>query len=170
MKFAKQVARSAGGVCAAGLTVSAVLAAPALAQNKMVFNSLADLDSCANKNAYDTGVCLVPLQAYAKAHPKEVASLIMDTCHTAQPVSPDEQLLLDIALSILGADPQRFAQYEQQTRDEHAHAHVPDAIFVARRRDILNGFLARQHIYPTAWFQQTLEARARENLRERYLR
>ncbi len=72
MKLAKYVARSAGVLCALGL---AVLAAPALAQNKMVFKSLADLDTCASKNAYDTGVCLEPLHAYAKAHPKELFAI-----------------------------------------------------------------------------------------------
>ncbi len=91
-----------------------------------------------------------------------VESLIMVTCHTAQPVTADEQVLVDIDLSILGADPQRFAQYEQQIRQEYAH--VPDAIFVVRRREILSSFLARPRIYTTAHFHQTLEARARENL------
>ncbi len=72
MKFSKYLARCTGVVFAAGLTA---LAAPALAQNKMVFKSLADLDTCASRNAYDTGVCLEPLQAYAKAHPKELFAI-----------------------------------------------------------------------------------------------
>ncbi len=91
-----------------------------------------------------------------------VESLIMATCHTAQPVLPDEQLLVDIDLSILGADPQRFAQYERQIRQEYAH--VPDAMFARKRREILSGFLARSRIYATAYFYDALEARARENL------
>lgn len=92
-----------------------------------------------------------------------IESLIMATCHTALPVTPDEQVLVDIDLSILGADPQRFAQYEQQIRDEYAH--VPDPVFKPKRREILSGFLARPRIYATAYFYDELEARARENLR-----
>lgn len=58
---------------------------------------------------------------------QRVHDLVMATRHTALPVSPDEQLLVDVDLSILGAGGERFAEYEQQIRDEYAF--VPPALF-----------------------------------------
>ena len=51
------------------------LSGAAVAQDRIVFKSLADLDRCAANNSYDTGVCLEPLQRYAKAHPKELFTI-----------------------------------------------------------------------------------------------
>ena len=92
-----------------------------------------------------------------------VHALVMATCHTQAPVTPDEQLLVDIDLSILGAGPSRFAEYQQQIRDEYAH--VPQELFSQKRREVLRAFMAREQIYCTAAYRQRLEARARDNLR-----
>jgi hypothetical protein len=51
------------------------LSLPAVAQDRMVFKSLADLDRCAANNSYDTGYCLEALQKYAKTHPKELFAI-----------------------------------------------------------------------------------------------
>jgi hypothetical protein len=51
------------------------LSMPAVGQDRIVFQSLADLDKCAAENSYDTGYCLEPLQKYAKAHPKELFAI-----------------------------------------------------------------------------------------------
>ena len=99
----------------------------------------------------------------AAAAAQRVHDLVMATRHTALPASPDAQLLVDIDLSILGAGAERFAEYEQQIRDEYAF--VPPALFQQKRREILQGFLDRPVIYSTAHFRDALEARARENLR-----
>jgi hypothetical protein len=48
------------------------LSLPTIAQDQIVFKSLADLDKCVANNRYDTGVCLEALQKYAKTHPKEL--------------------------------------------------------------------------------------------------
>jgi predicted metal-dependent HD superfamily phosphohydrolase len=45
---------------------------------------------------------------------QRVHDLIMATCHTALPASPDQALLVDIDLAILGAPAARFAQYTRQ--------------------------------------------------------
>ena len=95
---------------------------------------------------------------------QRVHDLVMATRHTALPVSPDEQLLVDVDLSILGAGGERFAEYEQQIRDEYAF--VPPALFRQKRGEILQGFLNRPVIYSTAHFRETLEACARANLRK----
>jgi predicted metal-dependent HD superfamily phosphohydrolase len=94
---------------------------------------------------------------------RRVDDLIMATCHSALPVSPDAKLLVDVDLSILGALPPRFAGYEEQIRQEYAF--VPEEIFRQKRGEILRAFLGRPFIYNTPHFQAALEARARENLR-----
>jgi predicted metal-dependent HD superfamily phosphohydrolase len=93
-----------------------------------------------------------------------VHALIMATLHTAMPVLADEQLLVDIDLSILGAEAERFAEYERQIRQEYSF--VPKWLFRRKRRAILQGFLDRPAIYGTAHFRAKLEQRARENLRQ----
>jgi predicted metal-dependent HD superfamily phosphohydrolase len=92
-----------------------------------------------------------------------VRALILATQHSALPHGRDEQVLVDIDLSILGAPAPRFAEYEQQIREEYAH--VPDLLFRLKRRDVLEGFLARPEIYATPVLHHELEAQARANLR-----
>ena len=94
---------------------------------------------------------------------QRVHDLIMATRHTAVPSGRDEQLLVDIDLSILGAEGARFDEYEQQIRKEYAY--VPGFLFRRKRREILKGFLDRSAIYSTPHFHDMLEARARDNLR-----
>ena len=91
-----------------------------------------------------------------------VECLVLATKHTGLPVSPDEQLLVDIDLSILGATDARFAEYEYQIRQEYSF--VPEVQFRQKRRAILRSFLDRSHIYSTAHFLSVLEERARANL------
>ncbi len=94
---------------------------------------------------------------------ERVHALVMATRHTAVPVGRDEQLLVDIDLSILGAERPRFDQYEQQIRQEYAY--VPGFLFRRKRREIFKGFLDRPAIYSTPRLHDALEARARDNLR-----
>lgn len=95
---------------------------------------------------------------------QRVRVLIMATCHHAEPTGPDAQLLVDIDLAILGADPARFAEYDAQVREEYGW--VPGLIYKVKRRAVLAGFLARPAIYGTERFRERFEGRARENLRE----
>lgn len=94
---------------------------------------------------------------------ERVHALVMATRHTAVPSGRDEQLLVDIDLSILGAARPRFDEYEQQIRQEYAY--VPGFLFRRKRREILKGFLDRPAIYSTPHLHDALEARARDNLR-----
>jgi Uncharacterized protein conserved in bacteria len=93
---------------------------------------------------------------------QRVHALVMATRHTAVPSGHDERLLVDIDLSILGAERTRFDEYEQQIRKEYAY--VPGFLFRRKRREILKGFLDRPAIYSTPYFHDALEARARDNL------
>lgn len=93
---------------------------------------------------------------------QRVRSMIMKTCHDALPQTPDEAVLVDIDLSILGADSVRFDEYEIQVRAEYGW--VPLFLFNRTRREILQGFLARPALYSTAHFHSQLETTARANL------
>lgn len=92
-----------------------------------------------------------------------VFSLVMATRHAALPESADARLLVDIDLSILGAAPVRFDEYERQVRDEYSW--VPAWMFRRKRRAVLQEFLKRSPLFSTEHFRNQLEAQARENLR-----
>lgn len=98
--------------------------------------------------------------------PQEVAdrvhALVMATRHDAVPADPDAQLLVDVDLAILGAEPQRFDESDEHIRAEYAH--VPDEEFRVGRARILSSFLARPRLYSTPHFYARLEQRARDNL------
>lgn len=91
-----------------------------------------------------------------------VWQLVKATRHDAQPTDPDQQLLVDIDLAILGAAPERFAEYDRQVRAEYRW--VPGLVYAVKRKAVLRAFLARPHIYSTEHFRATLESQARRNL------
>jgi predicted metal-dependent HD superfamily phosphohydrolase len=91
-----------------------------------------------------------------------VHALVMATRHSEVPATPDERLLVDIDLAILGAEPARFDEYERQIRDEYGH--VPEALFRSKRREILLAFLARSPIYATPTGVDRFEVAAKANL------
>ncbi len=89
-------------------------------------------------------------------------ALVMATRHEAVPVGPDEEVLVDVDLSILGAGPERFEQYDRQVRAEYAW--VPGFLYRRKRRQVLEQFLQRPRLYATARFHERLEPQARRNL------
>jgi predicted metal-dependent HD superfamily phosphohydrolase len=91
-----------------------------------------------------------------------VERLVMVTTHDALPQTLDEQLLVDIDLSIIGANDQRFAEFERQVREEYSF--VPGFLFRLKRKAILKSFLEREHVYSTPYFRALLEGKARRNL------
>ncbi|MEF9947072.1 MAG: N-methyl-D-aspartate receptor NMDAR2C subunit [Comamonas sp.] len=97
---------------------------------------------------------------------QRVHALIMATCHSATPAGSsteaDAKLLIDIDLAILGASPERFAEYDAQVAAEYAW--VPRLVYRFKRKQVLNSFLQRDAIYLTPHFHQRLEAQARRNL------
>jgi len=90
------------------------------------------------------------------------AALVLATRHAGVPSSPDEQLICDIDLSILGREPGIFDAFEQQIRREYAW--VPEPMYRRERSAVLSGFLRRRSIYQTDQFRQRYEALARANL------
>jgi predicted metal-dependent HD superfamily phosphohydrolase len=91
-----------------------------------------------------------------------VNALVLATCHSHQPATADERLLVDIDFAILGATPERFNEYECQIRDEYGF--VPENTFRAKRAEILRSFLAWPALFTTPAFAALLEAPARANL------
>jgi predicted metal-dependent HD superfamily phosphohydrolase len=93
---------------------------------------------------------------------ERICSLVMATRHAATPEGTDEQLLVDVDLAILGADAERFDEYQVEVREEYAW--VPAPVFRHKRRQILEQFLARPAIYSTPDFAERFEQPARANL------
>ena len=94
---------------------------------------------------------------------EDVARLILAT----DPKRPrsgreDENLIIDIDLSILGASSDEYSVYQRAVRAEYSE--VSDTDFAKGRRAILERFLEGP-IYVTGYFSQ-LEDQARENLTE----
>ena len=94
--------------------------------------------------------------------PQRIYDLIMFTRHAAEPVGIDAKVLVDADLSILGAQTERFQEYETQVRNEYAW--VPEAMFRSTRARILKALLARAHLFSTAPFRARYGAQARRNL------
>ncbi|MCE0556640.1 hypothetical protein [Motilimonas sp. E26] len=92
----------------------------------------------------------------------KVRHLILLTQHPSQPVTKDEEILIDVDLSILGAEPEVYDQYELAIRQEYQH--VPSILYKIGRKKLLRSFLARPQIYLSASFYCEREQIARANL------
>lgn len=93
---------------------------------------------------------------------KKVTELILLTKHTTMPQTKDGKTLIDCDLAILGVDPKKFGQYEQDVRKEYAW--VPDRAYHAKRTEILQRILEKERIYSTEQMQEKYEKQARKNL------
>jgi predicted metal-dependent HD superfamily phosphohydrolase len=91
-----------------------------------------------------------------------VRSLIMATRHGEQPTDPTHQLLVDVDLAILGADADRFREFELQIRAEYWW--VPTALYRKQRCAILQSFMMRMSIYSIHEFRERYERLARNNI------
>lgn len=96
------------------------------------------------------------------AKAQRMYELVMATCHDAVPDDADARLLVDVDLSILGAEAARFDESDIQIREEYAH--VPDPEYKLGRIKVLRSFLDRPRLYSTDDFHASLEVRARANL------
>lgn len=94
---------------------------------------------------------------------QEVARMIRVTEHPSEPQTQDDSFLLDIDLSILGADPEAFGEYERQIRFEYQW--VPEEVYREKRVEVLRLFLDQEAIYRSSHFYEAREERARSNLR-----
>jgi hypothetical protein len=107
-------------------------------------------------------------ERYLRSHDVEeavavrVAELILATKTHDAPQEADQQLLVDIDLSILGRPPEEFEVYDQAIRREYAW--VPESEYRTGRHAVLSRFFERQSIYGTETFRALYEKQARDNL------
>ena len=91
-----------------------------------------------------------------------VHRLVMVTQHNAPTVTKDESILVDIDLSILGADAATYEIFEQAVRTEYKA--VPTFIYRKKRAAVLADFFARPRIYQNEPFTSEREHQAKVNL------
>lgn len=91
-----------------------------------------------------------------------IHALIMATRHNVAVDDPDQQLLVDIDLGILGQPQRVFDDYDAAIRREYHW--VPWPRYIESRIAVLSEFLKRPHIYATAALHELYEAPARRNL------
>lgn len=92
-----------------------------------------------------------------------VQGMILATAHSEKPRTTDEALIMDIDLSILGADEPAFDAYDHNVRAEYEW--VPEDIYRRERAAILQSFLDRERIYHTSLYRRRFESAARANLK-----
>lgn len=91
-----------------------------------------------------------------------VYQLIMVTRHNTVPSTVDESILVDIDLTILGAKPEVFSQYEKNIRKEYQW--VPYSIYRNKRKKILEDFISKERLYINDYFYNKYEIQARKNI------
>lgn len=91
-----------------------------------------------------------------------VRRMILATRHGAQPTQPALALTVDCDLWILGAEADRYAEFELQIRAEYWW--VPTALYRKQRSAILSSFVNRPSVYATHEFRERYERQARNNL------
>jgi predicted metal-dependent HD superfamily phosphohydrolase len=90
--------------------------------------------------------------------------LILATRHPDEMRDADAPLMVDVDLSIFGAETEVFWQYEENIRKEYAW--VPDNLFRRRRSEILHSFLNRPYIYYHRPYREVFEEKARLHLKQ----
>lgn len=93
---------------------------------------------------------------------KKINTLIIATCHNSSASGKSESILVDIDLSILGADPKEYRQYSDAIRKEYKL--IPSLIYRKKRKSILNNFLSRPQIFQNKIFYNNYETQARTNI------
>ncbi|MEM8900794.1 MAG: hypothetical protein AAGC85_21960 [Bacteroidota bacterium] len=90
--------------------------------------------------------------------------ILLTKSHQGPDLTQDAKYLLDFDLEILGRDWEAYEVYTQQIRREYRI--YPWPIYKKGRKAVLKHFLELPHIYQTPHFQQSLESKARENLKK----
>lgn len=91
-----------------------------------------------------------------------VGDMILATAAHDTDAGADVSLMMDIDLSVLGADPADFQAFERGVRYEYRR--VPLFLYRRKRIELLAGFLARPRLYRTNCYYDRYESQARHNL------
>jgi predicted metal-dependent HD superfamily phosphohydrolase len=107
------------------------------------------------------------LEELGSAHGIDMSNavrLVLLTKHgaSAAPVTAAEQTMIDVDLSILGADDATFDAYDRAIREEYAF--VPDELYREGRKKVLRHFLDAKSIFASDYYRERLDGRARSNL------
>jgi len=78
-------------------------------------------------------------------------------------LSIDQQVFLDIDLSILGQAPEIYDAYSENVRKEYSF--IDEDIFFLKRKEILENFLKKRSIYHTQYFIETIGDQAIKNIK-----
>lgn len=98
----------------------------------------------------------------------DVRDLVLATKHGASKPQGDEILIVDIDLSILGAEPDAYDEYAGAIRREYAF--VDDETYASARGGFLRDMLARDRIYTLDPIRSVYEDRARANMARESIR
>jgi len=126
-----------------------------------------------NNEARSAAMVRLRLEAlrYPVAGTDRCAEQILCTkCHSLSG-ERDFNYFIDADLAILGAPAAQYDQYSRDVRREYAL--YPDLLYNRGRSQVLERFLAMEHIFKTTHFRERYETQARVNLqreREQYQR
>jgi predicted metal-dependent HD superfamily phosphohydrolase len=101
-------------------------------------------------------------QGAAPAAVERIERFVLATQHTANALSGDAALVVDIDLSILGQPPDVYDEFERNVRREYWW--VRKRRYCSARVAILSSFLGRTRIYHWPDFVERYEAPARANV------
>ncbi|VUD46208.1 hypothetical protein TDB9533_00777 [Thalassocella blandensis] len=93
---------------------------------------------------------------------ERVHRLIMATLHNGGVDNKDQKLIVDIDLTILGASPEIYEEFEQNVRKEYRF--VPAFVYRKKRKELLESFLNSASIYNLEYFKNKYENTARDNI------
>ncbi len=79
-------------------------------------------------------------------------------------LTADEQVILDVDLSVLGSPREEYARYAKAIHDEYVPAAATDARFRIGRAEFLEAMLGMPHVFLTAEGRRRWDAAARANL------
>jgi len=99
-----------------------------------------------------------------KSFLKDLTDMIVST-KTHTPILPfhDNKFFLDLDLAILATDVDTYKSYTKAIRKEYSI--FSDELYYAGRKHIMNGFLEKNNIYFTSFFQQRFGQQAKENIK-----
>lgn len=93
-----------------------------------------------------------------------VYDLIIATKHSNKAKNPQEQIIMDIDISIFGESSAKYINYSKNIRKEYSL--VPLFIYTSKRKEILNSFLSHERLFQSDYFFEKYENNARLNIIE----
>lgn len=157
--------------CLAGLDRHATLAEDVAVVEAALWFHDAVYDPRANDNELLSAALARNVFTRANVSPHRIdliEQLILGTRTHESDGSPDNALLLDLDLAVLGSEPDAYARYAGAIRLEYDW--VPESTYRQKRAGVLDRFLKRPALYLTKPFHRLYESRARQNIADEIAR